>query len=468
MGIAGRMVDLDELVLCCRDEKAREYIREAVACYKSGAFRSAIVAAWIAVVFDILHKLRELDLTGDKNARKHLDDFEKIVAGGESKLKEALDFERGILDVAASDFELLTPNEKLDLARLQEDRNRCAHPSMQAMDTVYEPTAELARSHIRNAVEILLAREPVQGKAALARIWAEIKSEYFPTSTEEAVAHFGSGPLALSRARDSLVRSLVLGLSKAFLLDEELKGEEKRRVAAALGAVVELHRSRAEEVLKGELPKILSTVPDDRLVHFIHLAWRCPLTWEAADDGARAKAKRLLESDKLEGSALLNAIVPALCVSDLEETARTRTAALDSESLSKLLNVAKLLPKLRGLVPKLIEGAKGVRSYRGAEKYYETQILPISAILSPDNVREILEAVTGNGQAYDAGGMPEILVQLFDRTERIREECSDHWVAFVEKIRDLQAKKFTGIDYSDILGRLQDAGMLPASEGEDA
>ena len=36
--------DLDELTLRCRDEKARLYIREAVASYRVGAFRASIVA----------------------------------------------------------------------------------------------------------------------------------------------------------------------------------------------------------------------------------------------------------------------------------------------------------------------------------------------------------------------------------------------------------------------------------------
>ena len=148
------IVDLDELVLKCRDDKAREYIWEAIASYKSGAFRSAIVSTWIAVVYDIVSKLNELELTGDKKAKKHLEDYEKIVAGGESKLKEALDFERGILEMAATDFDLLTSNELLDLNRLKEDRNRCAHPSMQAIGNVYVPSPELARTHIRNAVDL--------------------------------------------------------------------------------------------------------------------------------------------------------------------------------------------------------------------------------------------------------------------------------------------------------------------------
>jgi hypothetical protein len=65
---SNHLVDIDELALKCRDEAARSYIAEAVQCYKSGAYRSCVVATWIAVVFDIVYKLRELDLTGDKRA----------------------------------------------------------------------------------------------------------------------------------------------------------------------------------------------------------------------------------------------------------------------------------------------------------------------------------------------------------------------------------------------------------------
>lgn len=241
MGHYTCLIALEELVLRCRDKRAQNFIQEAVVCYKNGAYRSAIVATWIAVVFDIIHKLNELDMTGDKNAKVHINNFEQIVNGGESKLKEALEFERDILSIAKKEFELLTPNELQDLVRLQQDRNRCAHPSMQAIDTVYIPTAELARTHIRNAVEILLSREPVQGQAAFDRICAEIKSEYFPTTKEEAVLHFKSGPLI--RARESLIRKLIVGLTKAGIYDDNIDFDEKKRICVAVSAVLEIHKT---------------------------------------------------------------------------------------------------------------------------------------------------------------------------------------------------------------------------------
>lgn len=75
--MASPLSDLDELVLKCRDQKAKDYIKEAVSCYKAGAFRSAIVSTWIAVSFDVLDKLRELSLAGDQEAEKQIEAFDR-------------------------------------------------------------------------------------------------------------------------------------------------------------------------------------------------------------------------------------------------------------------------------------------------------------------------------------------------------------------------------------------------------
>ncbi len=57
---------------------------------------------------------------------------------------------------------------------------------MLTLDEPYQPTAEQARSHMRNAVQHMLSRPAVQGKEAAARLWADIDSAYFPPDVEGA------------------------------------------------------------------------------------------------------------------------------------------------------------------------------------------------------------------------------------------------------------------------------------------
>jgi hypothetical protein len=64
--------------------------------------------------------------------------------------------ERDILKLAKDQFELIFHLEYIDLLRLQEDRNRCANPSLVSQDQGFNPSGELARLHIRSAVLRLL------------------------------------------------------------------------------------------------------------------------------------------------------------------------------------------------------------------------------------------------------------------------------------------------------------------------
>jgi hypothetical protein len=236
--------DLDELVLKCRTAESRSYISEAVACYRAGAYRSAIIMGWIAVVFDFIHKLRELEMTGDKQAQKKLEEFDSARKAHDTS--QSLIFEKSVVTSMRDEFELISPIEGIDFQRLFDDRNRCAHPSMVSSDDAFQPTAELARTHIVVAITSLLQMPPVQGKAALDRIWSDIKSEYFPSDSEKAEEFLRSGPL--QRARSALIRSVVIGITKD-IFHEGRGPSERLRQYAALGAILNLYHEPSSAVL---------------------------------------------------------------------------------------------------------------------------------------------------------------------------------------------------------------------------
>jgi hypothetical protein len=77
-------------------------------------------------------------------------------------------------------------NEFIDLERLKDDWNRCAHPTFQRIETPYYPTAEQAMYHIKNSVLHVLSQPPVQGKYALENLSKLIESKYFPTNENDA------------------------------------------------------------------------------------------------------------------------------------------------------------------------------------------------------------------------------------------------------------------------------------------
>ncbi|MEB3150339.1 MAG: hypothetical protein VKL60_15170 [Sphaerospermopsis sp.] len=283
-------IDLDELIVRCRDKQAKKFIQEAVACYRAGAFRSCIVSTWNAVVFDFLHKLRELALLGNGDASSLLTQFENISSA--SKVKELWQFESSIPNWALSKFELLSPVEKSDIERLFEDRSRCAHPSMTSLEEPFEATAELARYHLRSSVMHLLQRPPVQGRSARERIFQDIKSDYFPKDPELAKLHFQTSPLA--RARFSLIKDIILGLTVS-LLTEDLPEDERLRQFSALIAIHSIYPKDTVEILNTNLSNIIiNKVTDDNwdkvIIYLSNFAG-----WEKLSQECQIKARTFLE-----------------------------------------------------------------------------------------------------------------------------------------------------------------------------
>jgi hypothetical protein len=242
--------DLEELVLRCRNQGAKTYIGEAVGSYRAGSYRAAIVATWIAVAFDIIDKLRELSFSGDKAAERLVEEFEAIRKAHD--LTRALAFERKLLDVARDKFELISPIEHQDLSRIQEDRHRCAHPSLISDSEIFSPSAELARLHIRSAVEILLMNEPAQGRAALDGLMKEISSPYFPDTEGDALKVLEKSPL--KRARPSLARNFIVVIVKTMLAENEIK--QQWRFSAALAACKALHTDVWRSTLGADLTRL--------------------------------------------------------------------------------------------------------------------------------------------------------------------------------------------------------------------
>lgn len=287
-------IDLDELIVRCRDKSSKKFIQEAVSCYRAGAFRSCIVSTWNAVVFDFLHKLRELEILGDRQAAKLLEEFDDLRVS-EKKFKELWQFEFNIPEIALTKFELISNIEKSDIARLFEDRSRCAHPSMTSLEEPFEATAELARYHLRSAVTHLLERPPVQGRAARERIFQDIKSEYFPIDPELARKYFQKSPLA--RARFILVKDIVIGLTKDLLTEDRLE-DERLRQFSALNAISSMYSQETREILNIQLSDIiLNRVKDedwDKAIVYLGSI----TAWDSISEPCMLKAKAYV--DKLD------------------------------------------------------------------------------------------------------------------------------------------------------------------------
>lgn len=259
------LFDLDELTLKCRSPASRALVREAVLAYSVGAYRASIVSTWIAVFNDLVEKIRELSIAGERSAEILLAQFETAYTS--SNIPAILKFEREALSNCYNSLQMFSESEYTDLGRIQADRNRCAHPALGAASEIFSPPPDLARTHIVNAVTGLIMHEPSQGQPALERILRDVRSELFPAKPQKAKEFLLSSPLR--RARASLFRSFVIVQIKDFLNSDDYS--ERGRASAALQAASDIDNNSFVRILASDLSRIVSGISDDRLVNALRL-----------------------------------------------------------------------------------------------------------------------------------------------------------------------------------------------------
>jgi len=340
--MGGRMGlgDLDELILSCRNEDGRKYISEAVYCYKAGAYRACIVSTWIAVVYDLLSKVRELGLSGDAEAQRIVSDLNRwhpLIAHNDlGAIKNSLELEREIVGIANDRFDFFEGMEVVELERLHDDRNRCAHPTYQASEQPYAPSAELARAHLVHAVQYVLSRAPVQGKAATTQVIRLVESSYFPTDVEQAKIQLRSG--GLDRARESFVRAVIDHLIFGYFEgDAGLKGREQ--VVVAVRALAEMYPDACEHRIRRDLNTLGRRLPDKLQGYFFGFLKGYRRTWEFLELDNQNRVKEVLRQSSDEIAQY--AIPIAVEYRGLEETCAERLKHLPLKELSFVSQMTK-------------------------------------------------------------------------------------------------------------------------------
>lgn len=419
------LADLDELVLCCRDQQTKAFFIEAVNCYRAGAYRSAIVATWITVVFDLIAKLREIAFTDDPNtadrgAAALLRDLEDICQ--KQDVGKSQEFESTVLEKVKTQFELISPLEYEDLQRLHKDRHRCAHPSMHSLEEPFQPTAELARHYLRYAATSVFQHPPVQGKAAKEHVFREIKSAYFPTEVQAALKWLKQGPLL--SARPALVREVVGGLTRSLLI-EHLPSAERERQLAALQAVLQMYPLEGEQALQTGMSKTLPRVPDADWPYVIQIVRYTPGGWRALSDLGADKTLRFLKSCSLEEESAFITIQDALHILSLRELACSRLPEFPLEVLAQQFSTDPSSDYIEEAIRRFAVS----ENFEEAKKVTNMLLFPMLSHLTIAQIIKAIEAFKGNSQTFECFRAGDFMQELFARSEPLQTETKHAWIS---------------------------------------
>ncbi|NWD08951.1 hypothetical protein [Pseudomonas gingeri] len=439
------LADLDALALRCRAERSREYIAESIQCYKAGAYRSAIVNTWIAVVFDLVDKIRDLALTNDPIASRINTRYEtyitQINAGNDQGVKNALEFERTIINTCGRELEFFDHQQMRDLERLREDRHQCAHPSFQRAGVPHRPTAELARLHLRNAVEHVLSKPPIQGRTAIVELLTTIASEYFPKDHHQAAIALQQTPLA------NPSEALIRGVIDMLVFGYAQPGSpvfDRIQVGAVLSVLLETQRAISEPRIAQQVSTLIRQVTDAGLPSIARLVAATPEIVGLIDDAARVRLGEFLRVGP-EGDVL-----PAMAGLGRNELLRTvvqnriPTLAIDRLGLAIQEYGLGLLAKSHAMA--LLSQS---RNWTTTNDLFETLVIPLFGSLTRAEIEQIIRMPRETGADLPGANMYSLFINQVSRLgvipdaeldQLLNENRAEFLVLYRQRERELAAQ----------------------------
>jgi hypothetical protein len=397
------LASFDELVLRCADDNSRSHIREAVRCYEAGAYRSAIVATYIAVCFDLIEKMRVLAAADDAEAKARVEELEQLQAiqlkGDPTAVPGLLRFERKLPELFRDKFEFFGAIEFDQIDRLITDRNRCAHPTFLHSEEPFHPSAEFARLHIRNALELVLTQEPKQGKSALKALRAIITSEYFPTDETEIRNRLEASPL--KGARDGLVRAFI-DEATFGVVSKESPYYAKPAAIKAAEALVAMRPGVAFPRLCANVGKLLNEASNVSVKYGSLIALRSPDVANALVDANKPALRAFIKNPS--GMSKASILDRAMKIEWLKPYAIEEIGKLNSDEIKKLTRTPST-----EIVERAVQIMLAAKSFDAANKAAD-DLLAIMRYLTEAQIRSILAAAqAGTADLRGAFGFESIL-----------------------------------------------------------
>jgi hypothetical protein len=404
-------VDLDILLTRIRNPQSRMYFLDAVKAYKAGALRASLSSPWVALVYDLIAKYRELDGLGDAAAAAFIQSWDAATQIADTR--RLLQLEASIVDDATVNTQILNPIAQTHLDRLKQDRNYCAHPAFSAEGELFMPSHELVRMHLVNVVELVLAREPQQGTTIFNLFDNDVQSSGFPTSHARILDYVEQR--YLERLRGQNVRNFGTVLAKSLIkgIPPHLDGH-RAKIVSTLVALRERAPNSWPEVTTAIVRLIDGLEPQYRVRAITFIA-AFPAFWDRLQEPTRTALQETV--DNTDAATLTDfAILGGLSVPQFRPSLLQLIAGLSDAQLEQAVAAAPVID----LWPRAVDRYRRSGGFRNSEAYFRDLIAPFSGRLDSQHLDQLLDAVGENGQNWDAAGTPGALLALLREAGTVR------------------------------------------------
>lgn len=234
--------------------KTKEYFREVMSSYAIGNYRSAVASLYTIVISDLVFKLKDqVERENDQGAEKILSEVEA------EKNKNAERFsskwESDLVDKVFKETKLLELGDKAAIDHLKNQRNLSSHPNILDTEenTLFTPTKEDVRAHIRSMLEGVLTKSSVHTVKLVDQIIDQRMLDLYERAEDETIYDHMFTNRYLSRLNEEGVKSLFKKLWKFTFRLADPKCDEHRDVnARTLILITKLYPDVVNHCISGD------------------------------------------------------------------------------------------------------------------------------------------------------------------------------------------------------------------------
>lgn len=441
------MKDLQSLEFEVVDSRTRPLVAEAVRAYEAGALRSATVSLWIAVVADLTYKIRHLAESGDGRARTVIEQLDRALQN--QTVSRVQEYERNILDLVSAELDIIGSREVVELNRLNEDRNLCAHPAFASDNEIFRPDAESVRAHLVAASRSVFSQRPLAGRRIIETLQREIAGDSWPIGDSEQIRSYLNDRY-FKRTRDSVQVNICRLLIKGSIKTVDGSKRNARRCREASYVIADDHPQRFETLLSAVLEnwEDAGAFGDIELIRSVGAFGGFSVFWGVLPSTARSRLLAVVENCSLDdlvesrffaGGRPVDPAVAAVF--------DTRLASLDRDQLRDSIrstqNRDHFVDPAIGLV-----ASSG--KYRSAEANLRVLAL-CSAGMSSVQVAKLRDAIVSNkyDQVRLAGDAEDALIAIYHESPKSTKHIEE-WQALAKDLRRLSDERDDEYKYSDL------------------
>jgi len=381
------------------DARTKKYFGEVLLSYNNMCFRSAVVMLWSVVVCDLLFKLSELaDHYGDATAKSILKNVESVRA----KNPNSPDWEWQLVKQIKDRTQLLEAGDFANLESLLKHRHLSAHPVLSATEVLFEPSKDIARAHIRNALEGVLTKPSIMTKKIFDAFIEDLEANAAVLPDKTSLARYLQAkyfPHFVPYVEQSIFRSLW----RLVFRSDDRRCEKNREInLRALSILYEQDRAAFKSTVEAERHYFSDVATDgSRFDSLIHFLGRYPELFSVLTDAA----KMPLES---AGKADLNTFArawflnedPAQHLDAVEKRISGRKEFLSGEAFDDLLGLARDVGLEEHALEIAIAQFGCSINFDMADGYFISLIKPNLKLFSKKQMECLVKEIEDNNQIH--------------------------------------------------------------------